>query len=184
MNGFRLPRGHPPLNHTHTHTPELLSHPPSMKPRIEWEFMNERQGRILRFLKPYIESCICIIWIIETEKKKFYARLLLFGSTLDIIIRVRVNFSTRILPFPVRFDELPGSRNGQGSSALSRREHARDSGPITRLAHYRSAVEWQVRREERARRAHAAACTHTHARLCPFTQKGKAAESGWQSAMT
>ena len=95
------------------------------------------------------------------KKKILRSSIAILPSTLDIIIQVRVNFSTRILPFPVRFDELPGSRNGQGSSALSRREHARDSGPITRLAHYRSAVEWQVRREERARRAHAAACTHT-----------------------
>ena len=149
--------------------------------------MNERQGRILRFLKPYIEPCITRMYKNREignlnnrngKKKILRSSIAILPSTLDIIIRVRVNFSTRILPFPVRFDELPGSRNGQGSSALSRREHARDSGPITRLAHYRSAVEWQVRREERARRAHAAACTHTHARLCPFTQKGKAAESG------
>lgn len=142
-------------------------------------FMNERHGRILRFLKPYIEPYIYTYtkfgqhWIeisimIETKKKRS-----------SIAIRVHRHYSTLIFrrtsPFPVRFDELPGSRNGQ-SSALSRREHARDSGPITRLAHYRSAVEWQVRREERARRAHAAACTYT--RPCPFTQKGKAAESG------
>lgn len=149
-------------------------------------FMNERHGRILRFLKPYIEPYIYIYiykiraaldWNFDNDRDK--------KKRSSIAIRVHRHYYTLIFrrtsPFPVRFDELPGSRNGQ-SSALSRREHARDSGPITRLAHYRSAVEWQVRREERARRAHAAACTYT--RPCPFTQKGKAAESGWQSAMT
>lgn len=57
-------------------------------------FMNERHGRILRFLKPYIEPYIYTYtkfgqhWIeisimIETKKKR---RLLLFES-IDIITR-------------------------------------------------------------------------------------------------
>lgn len=144
-------------------------------------FMNERHGRILRFLKPYIKTIYIKIgkyWIkipITIKKKKnstiqIYCQQTLLLYTFELIFR-----RTSLL-LPLRFDELPGSRNGQGSSALSRREHARDSGPITLLAHYRCRL-WNGRCA--VRNAHA---VHTrpraHTRPCPFTQKGKAAESG------
>lgn len=141
-------------------------------------FMNERHGRILRFLKPYIKTIYIKIgkyWIkipITIKKKKnstiqIYCQQTLLLYTFELIFRR----TSLLLPPSIRRITRFPERTGQlgvitaGTCARQRSNYSARSLSL-------SAVEWQVRGEERARRAHAAACTHTPVSLHPKGKSG------------